>query len=121
MDMLEREGLLGQLLQADNDVVGGSFAPGASRHQSAADLGELLIVEDADGALLDIDSVAGVNQGLGGGGSQSRPLLSELVLRPQVEDCRRHGERSLGYGTGRNVQVNVGENQIEIDAQFSTV
>lgn len=67
-------------------------APAARRHEGGTNGLELGIVEDADGALLDVDGVAGIDQGLGCGGGQGRAVLEGLVLGAQVEDGGSHGE-----------------------------
>ena len=83
--VLERPVLLGQLLQADDDVVLGRLRPRALRDESRAGLLELVILEDAlvvgvGGAALDVDLVAGVEQLLGGGGSEAGAVLEGLGL-----------------------------------------
>lgn len=102
VDVLEGEGLLAELLQADDDVVGGRVDPALLLDDLGASLLELGIVEDARGArllagaLLDVDHVAGIDECLGGRGRQSRAVLEGLGLGAQVEDSGRHVERLCG-------------------------
>lgn len=101
VDVLEGEGLLAQLLEADDDVVLGRVDPGLLLDDLGAGSLELGVVEDARGAgllaaaLLDVDLVASVDEGLGGGGGQGRAVLEGLGLRAEVKDGGRHGESWL--------------------------
>lgn len=98
VDVLEGEGLLAQLLETDDNVVGGGVDPALLLDDGAAGLLELGVIEDAGGAglvsaaLLDADLVAGVDEGLGGGGRQGGAVLEGLSLGAQVEDGGRHVE-----------------------------
>jgi len=47
-------------------MVGGGIRPRAFGDEGRADGGEFLVGEDADGAFLDVDGVAGVDEGFGG-------------------------------------------------------
>lgn len=90
MNVLEREILLLQLLQANNDVLLGSVDPAMLRHQSGASLLELLIVENSLGGALDVDDVASLDELGGGGGGERRPVLEMLGLAAEVENGRGH-------------------------------
>ena len=88
--MLEGELLLGQLLQADDDVLLGDLSPAALRDERCAGSLELAVVEDALAAALHIDGVAGLDQLLGGGGRQGASVLERLALGTQVQYSGGH-------------------------------
>lgn len=90
MNVLEREILLLQLLQANNDVLLGSIDPAVLRHQGGASLLELLIVEDSLGGALNVDDVAGLDELGSGSGGERRPVLEVLGLAAEVKDGRGH-------------------------------
>lgn len=62
----------------------GRVAPATGRDEGGARGGEFLVVEDSDGALLDVDDVAGFDQRLGRGGCEGGAVLERLVLGAQV-------------------------------------
>lgn len=102
MNVLEREILLLQLLQANNDVLLGSIDPAVLRHQSGASLLKLLIVENSLGGALDVDDVASLDELGGGGGGERRPVLEMLGLAAEVENGRGHFVKgTLSYGKQR--------------------
>lgn len=70
MCVLEGESLFGELLEADNDVFGGSVGPAALGHHVGADLLEFRVGEDAEAAAFDVDGVSLIHQCLGCCGSQ---------------------------------------------------
>ena len=47
-------------------MVGGGIGPGTFGDEGRADSGIFLVEEDADRAALDVDGVAGVDEGFGG-------------------------------------------------------
>jgi hypothetical protein len=59
---------VGELLEAEDDVVGGGVGPGAGWDKLGAGGLELGILVDAVGGALDADDVAGVEEGLGAAG-----------------------------------------------------
>lgn len=99
--VLERPVLLGQLLQADDDVVLGRLCPRALGDERGAGILEFPVLEDAlvvgvGGAALDIDLVAGGEQLLGGGGCEAGAVLKGLGLGAGVQCGKRHGFERLG-------------------------
>lgn len=90
MNVLKGELFLLELLQANNDMVGGGRLPRALLDEGCAYGFELGIVKDANGTALDIDSVAGLDQGLGGTRSKGRAVLKGLGLGPEVKDGAGH-------------------------------
>lgn len=98
VDVLEREGLLAQLLEPNDDVVGGRVDPRLLVDEGGAGGLELGVGEDARGAglgagaLLDVNLIAGCDEGLGGGRGQGGAVLEGLGLGAEVEDCGRHCE-----------------------------
>lgn len=58
----------------------GCLAPAAGGDEGCAHGAEFLIVEDSDGALLDVDDVASLDQCLGRGGGEGGAVLERLVL-----------------------------------------
>lgn len=93
--VLERPFLLGQLLQANDDVIAGRLGPRALVDQCGAGLLELAVLEDAlivwvGGAALDLDLVAGRYQLLGGGGCEAGAVLKGLRLGAGVQCRERH-------------------------------
>ena len=96
--VLQRPVLLGQLLQANDDVVLGRLCPRALGDEGCACLLKLLILEDAlvvgvGGAALDIDLVAGVEQLPGRGGCEAGAVLEGLGLCARVQCRERHCDR----------------------------
>lgn len=103
--VLERRILLGQLLEANDDVVFWCVLPRVCVDQYSAGLLEFLVLEDARvigvlGAALDAHGVAGIEQLLGGGGCEAGAVLKRLALSAGVEggeghgsDCRRFSGR----------------------------
>ena len=101
MNVLEREFLLQQLLQANNDVLLGGIDPAVLRHQGGASLLELLIVENSLGGALDVDDIAGLDELGGGGRGERRPVLEGLGLAAEVKDCRGHFvKKGIGVSWG---------------------
>lgn len=106
--VLERPVLLGQLLQADDDVVLGRRGPRALVDERGAGILELAVLEDAlvvrvGGAALDVDAVAGREQLLGGCGREAGAVLEGLGLGAGVERGERHGGE--GRRAGRSLEV----------------
>lgn len=64
----ERDVVVGELLQAEDDVFLGGLLPRAGVDQLRARSGELLIPVNAVGGSFDADNVASVKKGLGRGG-----------------------------------------------------
>lgn len=60
-------------------MVSGGFAPGVLGHQCRSYGLELGIVENALWAALNVDGVAGIEEGLGGGGSEGGAVLERLA------------------------------------------
>lgn len=67
MDVGVGEGdvVLGELLQAEDDVLLGRLEPRAAGDQLGAGGGELVVTVDAIGGFFDANDVAGVDEGLG--------------------------------------------------------
>ena len=57
-----------ELLEADDDVVGRGGGPGSFVDERGACVGEVCVVEDADGAAFDVDGEAVFDERAGGGG-----------------------------------------------------
>lgn len=60
-------------------MVGGGFAPGVLGHQCRSYGLELGIVENALWAALNVDGVTGIEECLGGGGSEGGAVLERLA------------------------------------------
>ena len=60
-------------------MVGGGFAPGVLGHECRSYGLELGIVENALWAALNAHGVAGIEEGLGGGGSEGGAVLERLA------------------------------------------
>ena len=84
--VLERERLLGELLEPDDDVVGRGRGPAALGDQGRAYIGEFGVVEDAQGAAFNVDGVAGVEEGFGCGWGQGGAVLEGLGLEGREEE-----------------------------------
>ena len=63
--VLQREGLLGELLETNDDVVGRRRGPGAGRDKMSACRFVFRGGEDGKGRVFDIDGEAGVEEGFG--------------------------------------------------------
>ena len=101
--VLERELVLGQLLQADDDVVAGRRLVCAFLDERGAGLLELFVLEDAHivgvlGAALDQHGIARVQQLLGRRGREAGAMLERLGLGARVEGGKGHG---AGFNGGR--------------------
>lgn len=59
----------------DDEMVRGGIGPGAFRDEGRANGGKFSVGENADGAALDVDGVAGVDEGFGGGGRECGAVL----------------------------------------------
>lgn len=68
-----------QLLQPNDDVIRGSFAPCVFWHQRSTDLLELAVIKYALWATLHIDSVSRVDKSFGSGGSQGGSMFESLA------------------------------------------
>lgn len=69
VDVFQREGVLVlEFLEADDDVVRGGGGPGSFIDERGAGVGEVGVVEDADGGPLDADGEAVFDERAGGGG-----------------------------------------------------
>lgn len=93
----EREVVVGQLLEADDDVVGGGRLVCALVDERGAGLLELGVVEDARirrvlGAALDQHRVARGEQLLRRRGREAGPVLERLGLGARVEGGEGHGD-----------------------------
>lgn len=75
------------------------ISPATRGHKRGSNGGEFFIVEDANGALLDVDDVTGIDQGLSCGGGKSRAMLQRLVLGSKVKVGRRHGKQNECFST----------------------
>lgn len=99
MVMLEREWIrIIQLLQANDDMVFRCLGPASFFNQCAAYGGKFFVVEyplakRVFGAALNVDGVAGVEEGFGGGGGEGGTVFHDLVLRTEVNDDSRHYEQ----------------------------
>lgn len=77
-------------------MVGGGFAPGVLGNQCRSYGLELGIVENALWAALNVDGVAGIEECLGGGGSESRAVLERLACGAlAIAVCKRGAEGSI--------------------------
>jgi len=94
--VLERELILGELLQSDDNPVFGRALVCTFLDQGRTCLLKLFVFEDAGivwvlGAALDQDWVAGVEELLRCGGCEGRSVLQRLGLGACVEGGERHG------------------------------
>lgn len=64
-----------ELLETDNDMILRDIGPGALRHKRSANLLKVGVIEDADRAALNVDCVAGIDEGFGGSRGQRRTVL----------------------------------------------
>jgi hypothetical protein len=71
-------------------VVRGGFAPGVLGHQCRSYSLELGIIEDTLWTALNVYGVAGIEKGLGGGGSEGGAVLESLACGGAlaIADCR---------------------------------
>lgn len=111
--VLERPVLLGQLLEADDDVVlGRRLGPRALGNEGGAGGLKLGVLEDAlvvrvGGAALDVDCVAGRDQLLGGRGREAGAVLKGLGLGAGVQRRERHDGVCVCIYVGVGVGVGV--------------
>lgn len=99
--VLQRRVGLGQLLEADDDAVGGRSLPGAFINQRGSGLLELGVGEDAGvggvlGAALDQYGVAGIQQLLGRGGREAGAVLERLGLGAGMQRGEGHCDGGVG-------------------------
>lgn len=84
--VLEREVLLGQFLETDDNVIRRNLSPRTSRDERCTSAFVLGIWEDAQWRPLDIDGVAGIDELLSNRRRDSRTVLKRLGLRSDVKD-----------------------------------
>lgn len=86
VSVLQGEVLLGQLLEANDDVVTGDVGPRSSRDERSTSALVLGVREDAQRRSLDIDGVASIDELLRNRRRDGRTVLEGLGLGPDVED-----------------------------------
>ena len=86
MSVLQGEVLLGELLEANDDVVLGNVGPRSSRDERSTSALVLGVREDAQRRTLDIDRVASINELLRNRRRNGRTVLEGLGLGPDVKD-----------------------------------
>lgn len=87
----EGEGVLGELLEANNETVLGGRHPRALLDEGGANVGKLVVVKDSQTRLLDVDLESGVQELSGGGGGERRSVLERLGLGSEMQlDGGRH-------------------------------
>jgi hypothetical protein len=84
--VLQGEVLLGELLEANDDVVLGNVGPRSSRDERSSSALVLGVREDAQRRTLDIDRVASIDKLLRNRRRNGRTVLEGLGLGPDVKD-----------------------------------
>lgn len=89
-DMLQWKVLLGQLLQANNDVLLWYFSPAFRWHKGCTSALVFAVVENAQRGSFDVDSISCFDELLRDCRCDCRTMLKRLGLRADVQDCSRH-------------------------------
>lgn len=100
--------LLLELLETNNDVLLGDLLPAALGNEGGADGLELAVVKDSLWGTLDVDDVAGLDEGGGGCGGEGRSVLEGLGLTAEVKHRGSHRECGMSVSVSGGVSQSQG-------------
>lgn len=95
--------LLRKFFEANYNMFGWRFRPGAFGNKFGAHILEFRIFKNTAGTSFDVDGVAGVNKGFCGGGGKGGPVLKRFGLGSQMQDGVVHVEKSLLFGAEKSI------------------